>query len=475
MLTPVILAGGNGTRLWPLSRRDTPKQFLPLLERRSMLQATLARLDGLTTARPIVVCTDAHRFLVAEQLRDSGVEADIVLEPEGRDTAPAIALAALCQQARETDGGADRGPLLVLPADHHIADVAAFREAIERALPATEQGAFATFGIVPRHPETGYGYLEVDDITAGLQPLRRFVEKPDATRAKAFLEAGRYLWNSGMFLMHGDRYLQALARLRPAMHDAVAAAWAARRTDLDFLRPDAATFAACERESVDYAVMEHVDDAVAVALDAGWSDVGSFQALWDIAEKDADGNVLRGDTLAEATRDTWVQSQSRLVATLGIEGLVVVETADSVLVADRRHAQDIKTLVARLDAQGRRESAAHRCVYRPWGSYESLENGPRFQVKHIRVRPGARLSLQRHHHRAEHWVVVSGTARVTRGEEDFLLSENQSVYIPLGVEHRLENPGRIDLEMIEIQSGAYLGEDDIVRLDDDYRRDANGE
>lgn len=475
MLTPVILAGGNGTRLWPLSRRDTPKQFLPLLERRSMLQATLARLDGLTTARPIVVCADAHRFLVAEQLRDSGVEADIVLEPEGRDTAPAIALAALCQQARGVDDSGDGGALLVLPADHYIADVAAFHEALERAQSAAMQGAFVTFGIVPRHPETGYGYLEVDDITAGLQPLRRFVEKPDAMRARAFLEAGRYLWNSGMFLMQGERYLQVLAGLRPAMHDAVTAAWAARRTDLDFLRPDAPTFAACERESVDYAVMEHIDKAVAVTLDAGWSDVGSFQALWDIAEKDADGNVLRGDTLVEATRDTWVQSQSRLVATLGIEGLVVVETADSVLVADRRRAQDIKTLVARLDAQGRRESAAHRCVYRPWGSYESLENGPRFQVKHIRVRPGARLSLQRHHHRAEHWVVVSGTARVTRGEEHFLLSENQSVYIPLGVEHRLENPGRIDLEMIEIQSGAYLGEDDIIRLDDDYRRDTNDE
>lgn len=470
MLTPVILAGGNGTRLWPLSRRDTPKQFLALLGERSLLQATLLRLEGLDVARPIVVCADAHRFLVAEQLREIDCEADIVLEPEGRDTAPAIAMAALCQQAREDS--ANRGaPLLVLPSDHHLDEVAAFHAALKTALPAAGRGDLVTFGIVPTRAETGYGYLEVADVTAGLQPLVRFVEKPDVARAREFADDGHHLWNSGMFLLRGDRYLEELRHWRPAMHASVEKAWAGRGTDLDFLRPEAGAFAACDAESIDYAVMENTRAGVVIPLAAGWSDVGSYQALWDIASKDDDGNLLRGDVIAEDTRDAWVQSQSRLVATLGISDLVVVETADAVLVADRHRVQEVKTLVARLQSLGRQEGVAHRRTYRPWGSYECVEQGARFQVKHIRVHPGARLSLQRHHHRAEHWIVVSGTARVTRGDEVFLLGENQSAYIPLGIAHRLENPGRIELELIEVQSGAYLGEDDIVRLDDDYRRD----
>ncbi|WP_280570486.1 mannose-1-phosphate guanylyltransferase/mannose-6-phosphate isomerase, partial [Chromohalobacter sp. 296-RDG] len=305
---------------------------------------------------------------------------------------------------------------------------------------------------------------------AGLQPLKRFVEKPDAEHARDLVEDGHHLWNSGMFLLRGDRYLEELRYWRPTMHASVERAWAGRGADLDFLRPESGAFAECAAESIDYAVMEHTRAGVVVPLAAGWSDVGSYQALWDVAKKDDDGNLLRGDVIAEDTRDAWVQSQSRLVATLGISDLVVVETPDAVLVADRHRVQEVKTLVARLQSLGRQEGVAHRRAYRPWGSYECVEQGARFQVKHIRVHPGARLSLQRHHYRAEHWVVVSGTARVTRGDEVFLLGENQSAYIPLGVEHRLENPGRIELELIEVQSGAYLGEDDIVRLDDDYRR-----
>ncbi|MCK0715886.1 mannose-1-phosphate guanylyltransferase/mannose-6-phosphate isomerase [Chromohalobacter sarecensis] len=469
MLTPVILAGGNGTRLWPLSRRDTPKQFLALLGEQSLLQATLLRLEGLEVARSIVVCADAHRFLVAEQLREIGCEADIVLEPEGRDTAPAIALAALCQQTRQDSAGRD-APMLVLPSDHHLEDVAVFHEALQTALPTAGRGDLVTFGIVPTRAETGYGYLEVADVTTGLQPLVRFVEKPDAIRAREFANDGQHLWNSGMFLLRGDRYLEELRHWRPAMHASVEKAWAGRGTDLDFLRPQADAFAECDAESIDYAVMEQTRVGVVVPLTAGWSDVGSYQALWDVASKDDDGNLLRGDVIAEDTQDAWIQSQSRLVAALGISDLVVVETADAVLVADRHRVQEVKTLVARLQSLGRQEGIAHRRAYRPWGSYECVEQGARFQVKHIRVRPGARLSLQRHHHRAEHWIVVSGTARVTRGDETFLLGENQSTYIPLGTPHRLENPGRIELELIEVQSGAYLGEDDIVRLDDDYRR-----
>ena len=492
MITPVILSGGSGTRLWPLSREHFPKQLLPLAGgSETMLQATVARTAGLpAVGAPVVVCNEAHRFMVAEQLRQAGVEgARIVLEPVGRNTAPAIALAAhaalAAAGAADAADAASDGPgplLLILPADHVVRDVAAFQAAVRAALPAAEAGRLVTFGVVPEGPETGYGYIRrAAEPLAGLPgappgsavyPIDRFVEKPDLATALRFVASGEYYWNSGMFLFGARRYLRELEAQAPDIAAAAATAFVAAQSDLDFVRIDAETFGACRSDSIDYAVMEKTRDAVVVPLAAGWSDVGSWSSLHAAVGSDADGNVLRGDVIAEDTRDSFVFSESRLVATVGLDAHVVVETKDAVLVAPRDRVQDVKALVARIKAAGRSEHSLHREVFRPWGSYDSVENGERYQVKRLSVNPGASMSLQLHHHRAEHWIVVSGTARITRNDEVFLLEENQSTYIPVGAKHRIENPGKIPLHIIEVQSGSYLGEDDIVRFEDRYGRDS---
>ena len=467
MLVPVILSGGAGPRLWPLSRELYPKQLLPLVGRHTMLQETVRRLEGLDISAPIVVANEAHRFLVAEQLRTVPcAPRAIVLEPVGRNTAPAIALAA--HAALAADEGDSQ--LLVLPADHVIADVAAFHRAIEVAAGAAREGALASFGIVPDAPETGFGYVRRGAQQGGAYRIAQFVEKPELARAEAFLASGEYYWNSGMFLFRARRYLEELEQYAPDIAAVCRSAFAGATRDLDFTRVDVASFQACRSESIDYAVMEKTAAAVVVPLDAGWSDVGSWASLHAASAQDGSGNTLRGDVIAEDTHDSFIYSESRLVATVGLRDHVVVETKDAVLVAPRERVQDVKKLVARLKADGRYEHSLHREVFRPWGSYDSIDAGERFQVKRLVVRPGGVLSLQLHHHRAEHWVVVSGTAKITRGEEVFLLEENQSTYIPVGVRHRIENPGRIPLHIIEVQSGGYLGEDDIVRLEDRYGR-----
>ncbi len=471
MLTPVILSGGAGTRLWPLSRELYPKQLLALTGERTMLQQTALRLSGLAAASPVVVCNDAHRFLVAEQLRQLKMDTRaVVLEPFGRNTAPAIALAALAALSK---AGGEDPELLVLPADHVIRDVGAFQQAVRIALPAVQQGKLVTFGIVPSVPETGYGYIQRGpeaEAAAGLFRIARFVEKPNLERAQQFLQSGDYLWNSGMFMFRAGRYLQELEKLAPQIARVCRAAFEKAASDLDFMRIDAKTFENCPSDSIDYAVMEKTSDAVVVPLDAGWSDVGSWSALHDACDSDRHGNVSRGDVISEDSNGNYLYAESRLVATVGLQDHVVVETKDAVLVAPKDRVQDVKKLVTRLKEAGRYEHSLHREVFRPWGSYDSIENGERFQVKRLKVKPGATLSLQMHHHRAEHWIVVSGTARITRGEEVFLLEENQSTYIPIGVKHRIENPGMIPLHIIEVQSGSYLGEDDIVRFDDRYGR-----
>ncbi|RUR34194.1 mannose-1-phosphate guanylyltransferase/mannose-6-phosphate isomerase [Vreelandella nanhaiensis] len=465
MIQPVILCGGSGTRLWPLSREQMPKQFLRLTSSQSLLQQTLDRLKGLTTSLPIIMGHHAHRFLMAEQLREMGQEARIVLEPDGRNTAPAIACAALLA----SDAGEDP-LLLVLPADHVIGDVRAFQGSVNKAVDLAEEGYLVTFGVVPTHPETGYGYIACGEALGNGQKLTAFIEKPDSQRATELIEQGNTLWNSGMFLLRASTYLGQLERLQPAMLAACQKAVSMAQRDLDFLRLDEQAFCACAADSIDYAVMEHCSNAAVVSLDAQWSDIGSFDALWDIATPDEAGNVAQGDALLESTSDSLVIAEHRLVATLGVKNLIVVETPDSVLVAHRDKAQHVKQLVATLTQAGRSEPQSASQVHRPWGSFQAIDSGGRHQVKHITVKPGGRLSLQRHHHRAEHWVVVSGTARVTVDERCFLVSENQSTYIPVGALHRLENPGKIPLELIEVQSGAYLGEDDIERLDDVYAR-----
>jgi mannose-1-phosphate guanylyltransferase/mannose-6-phosphate isomerase len=474
MLTPVILSGGAGTRLWPLSRELYPKQLLALTGERTMLQQTALRLSGLGSAPPVVVCNEAHRFLVAEQLRQLHIEPKaVVLEPVGRNTAPDIALAALAAVNLSGGAAADDPELLVLPADHVIKDVAAFQRAVRLALPAVQQGKLVTFGIVPDAPETGYGYIQRGAATAadsGVYKIARFVEKPSLERAQQFLQSGDHLWNSGMFMFRARRYLEELERFAPQIAHATRSAFESAKTDLDFIRVDAKTFESCPGDSIDYAVMEKTSDAVVVPLDAGWSDVGSWSALHEACEPDGHGNVARGDVIAEDSSGSYLYSESRLVAAVGLKDHVVVETKDAVLVAPKARVQDVKKLVSRLKEAGRYEHSLHREVFRPWGSYDSIENGERFQVKRLKVKPGATLSLQMHHHRAEHWIVVSGTARITRGEEVFLLEENQSTYIPIGVRHRIENPGMIPLHIIEVQSGSYLGEDDIVRFDDRYGR-----
>ncbi len=464
---PVIMAGGSGTRLWPLSRELFPKQFLALDGKQSMLQATVARLDGLTGAQPLVICNENHRFLVAEQLRQ--VEAlgrNILLEPAGRNTAPAVALAAL----HATAGGADP-LLLVLAADHVIQDTPAFQAAVRTALPLAESGSLVTFGIVARQPETGYGYIKRGAAVAdGAWAVERFVEKPALEVAQTYVASGDYDWNSGMFLFKASRYLQELERHRPDILAACRAAMARPQPDLDFVRVDAAAFQACPDESIDYAVMEPTDSAVVVPMDAGWSDVGAFAALWEVLPHDADGNVHRGDVLAHDSHDNLIFAENALVATVGLHNHVVVQTKDAVMVAPRDRVSEVKQIVAQLKTSGRSEHQIHREVYRPWGQYDSIDNGSRYQVKRITVKPGQKLSVQMHHHRAEHWIVVSGTARVTLDGQDHLLTENQSIYLPVGAVHALENPGKIPLELIEVQVGSYLGEDDIVRFEDRYGR-----
>ncbi len=472
MITPVILSGGAGTRLWPLSRELYPKQLLPLTGARTMLQQTVLRLQGLTAGAPVVVCNEAHRFLVAEQLRQLHIEPRAtLLEPFGRNTAPAIALAAhAALKGLPAQPNALDPVLLVLPADHVIRDIAAFHTAVRAALAAAEAGQLATFGIVASAPETGYGYIERGAPSGAVFRIARFIEKPNSERAREFVASGHYYWNSGMFLFRARRYLQELERFAPEMARICEQAFRGAREDLDFLRIDPGLFEACPADSIDYAVMEKTADAVVVPLDAGWSDVGSWSSLHAASDADAHGNVTHGDVISEDTQGSYLYSQSRLVAAVGLKDHVVIETKDAVLVAPRERVQDVKKLVLRLKERGRYEHSLHREVFRPWGSYDSLEHGPRFQVKRLKIKPGATLSLQLHHHRAEHWVVVAGTARITRGEEEFLLEENQSTYIPVGVKHRIENPGMIPLEIIEVQSGSYLGEDDIVRFEDRYGR-----
>ena len=468
MFLPIIMAGGSGSRLWPLSRQLNPKQFLPLADNDlSMLQATIQRLEGLGAGLPQLICNEQHRFLAAEQLRLLGMEqASILLEPVGRNTAPAIALAALqaCAQAEDPI-------LLVLAADHLIQDVPAFQASIQTALPLAEAGKLVTFGIVPTHPETGYGYIEKgDNIGVGGYNVSRFVEKPDLQTAQGYLASGSYFWNSGMFMFRASRYLQELECHRPDILAACRAALAGGSQDMHFTRVDETAFAACPDDSVDYAVMEKTAHAVMVPLDAGWSDIGSWSALWTVSDKDAQGNVFKGDVLDQQSRNTYVHADSRLVATVGLDDLVIVETKDAVLVAHKDHVQDVKRVVDQLKNSARTEHINHREVYRPWGVYDSIDNGHRYQVKRITVKPGAKLSVQMHHHRAEHWIVVSGTAKVTNGERTYLVCENESTYIPIGQIHALENPGVIPLELIEVQSGSYLGEDDIVRFEDKYGR-----
>jgi len=469
MIVPVILSGGSGTRLWPLSRELYPKQLLSLTSEKTMLQETLCRLDGLPEmGSPVVICNHEHRFLVAEQMRQIDAQPSaILLEPVGRNTAPAVAMAALSLSASGED------PLmLVLPADHVIVDHAALHAAIAAGCTAAESGSLVTFGIVPTNAETGYGYIRRgmghDD---GTYTVAEFVEKPDLVTATSYLESGDYLWNSGMFLFRTSSYLEELRHHAPDIHAACQAVHAALQADLDFLRMDAELFAACPSDSIDYAVMEKTERAALVPLDAGWSDVGSWSALWEIGARDTAGNVVHGDVLLQDSADSYLYSSGRILAAVGVRNHVVVETADAVLVAHKDKVQDVKAIVEQLRQQGRSEVLLHRRVNRPWGAYEGVDRGERFQVKRITVNPGAKLSSQMHHHRAEHWVVVKGTARVTNGDRVLTLAENESTYIPVGEVHCLENPGKIPLEIIEVQTGGYLGEDDIVRFEDRYGRE----
>lgn len=468
MILPVIVAGGTGSRLWPLSRQLNPKQFLPLADAEmSMLQATILRLRGLDAATPQLICNEQHRFLAAEQLRQLDMEhASILLEPVGRNTAPAIALAALqaCKDGQDP-------VLLVLAADHLIQDVPAFHASIQAALPLAQDGKLVTFGVVPDRAETGYGYIEKGPaVGTGGFAVSRFVEKPDLATACDYLASGNFFWNSGMFMFQASRYLQELERFQPQILVACRKALEGGTQDMHFTRVDTDVFAACPDDSIDYAVMEKTADAVMVPLDAGWSDIGSWSALWDVSPKDTHGNVFKGDVLSQASQNSYVHADSRLVTLVGVDDLVVVETKDAVLVAHKNKVQDVKKIVEQIKHRSRQEHINHREVYRPWGMYDSIDNGHRYQVKRITVKPGAKLSVQMHHHRAEHWIVVSGTAKVTNGERTYLVCENESTYIPIGQIHALENPGVINLELIEVQSGSYLGEDDIVRFEDKYGR-----
>ena len=476
-MIPVILSGGSGTRLWPVSRKTHPKQFWPLASEASMLQETCKRLDGHDCAEdPIVVCNTDHRFFVAHQLEELGLDsASIILEPMGRNTAPAAAIAALHAMESRSAEKSDDPILLILPADHVINDIAAFHQVLEHGEQLAEKGHLVTFGIVPTGPETGYGYIKGGaglNATTGARHIERFVEKPDKTTAEKYLASGDYFWNSGMFMFRASRFLEELQKFAPDMLQASKAAYEKAIRDMDFIRLDAEAFEQSPGDSIDYAVMEHTQDGVVIPLDAGWNDVGSWSALWEIGEKDDAGNVIMGDVLALESENCYLRSDGRLLATVGIDNLVVVDTPDVVMVAPRNQVQRVKELVAQLSSGQRHEIDVHARVHRPWGCYQGIDMDKRYQVKRISVRPGASLSLQMHHHRAEHWVVVNGTAKVTCGDKTFILSENESTYIPVGTKHRLENPGQIPLDIIEVQSGSYLGEDDIIRFDDLYGRNA---
>ncbi|MFG0454067.1 mannose-1-phosphate guanylyltransferase/mannose-6-phosphate isomerase [Shewanella mangrovisoli] len=465
-ILPVIMAGGTGTRLWPLSRGNFPKQFLSLSGKATMLQNTISRLAGVDHDPIMLICNEEHRFIAAEQVRQLGVKhSGIFLEPVGRNTAPAIALAAF----KAVESGLDP-LLLVLAADHVIDNIDSFQNSVIIASELALAGKLVTFGIVGCKPETGYGYIKRGKSYQEGFVVDCFVEKPDLATAKAYIESGDYYWNSGMFLFKASRYLSELKVYRPDIYSACELAMQVQNNDIDFIRIDKTAFEACPDDSIDYAVMEHTKDAVVVPMDAGWSDVGGFAALWEVSAKDVDGNVFNGDVKSVDTKNTLVFGGNKLVTTVGVEDLVIVDTKDAVLVAHKDQSQNVKAIVSQLKSEQRSEVTFHREVYRPWGKYDSIDNGDRFQVKRITVKPGAKLSVQMHHHRAEHWIVVSGTAKVTNGDKDILLTENQSTYIPVGVIHALENPGKVDLELIEVQSGSYLGEDDIVRFEDRYGR-----
>ena len=462
MIKAVVLAGGLGTRLWPLSRAGYPKQFLALNGEKTMLQATLMRLNGLDIESSVTICNEEHRFFVAEQLREIGHHGSIVLEPVGRNTAPAIALAALVSD--------DDPLLLVLAADHVIQDEAAFKKCVTEAIPLAEAGKLVTFGIVPDEPCTGYGYIKKGRDVGAAFIVEKFSEKPSSELAQEYLDCGEYFWNSGMFLFRASRYLEALKKFNAEIFEACKASVADIKFDLDFIRIDKEKFAECPSDSVDYAVMEKTPEAVVLPMDAGWSDVGSWTSLWKISNKDKAGNTSFGDVVLHQSKNCYVRTDNKLVTAVGLDDLVIVDTKDALMVAHKDSVQDAKLIANQLKADERSEWGLHREVYRPWGKYDSIDSGDRYQVKRITVKPGAKLSIQMHHHRAEHWIVLSGTAKVTKGDSTFLLSENESTYIPIGMVHALENPGKIELELIEVQSGSYLGEDDIVRFADIYGR-----
>lgn len=473
MITPIIMAGGTGSRLWPLSRKLMPKQFLKIASDFSMIQETVLRLDGLNISVPLTICNEEHRFIVAEQLREIDALGTIVLEPVGRNTAPAIALAAITELSNGNDP-----VLLVLAADHIIKNKSEFQKVVQSSVVLAEAGKLVTFGIVPSGPETGYGYIhqgaKIED-SAGFS-VKKFVEKPNLETAKQYLDSGQYLWNSGMFMFKASRYVEELTKFNPEIITSCKKALADTSADLDFIRVNAEEFVNCPDDSIDYAVMEPLcsaegsDSAVVIPLDATWNDIGSFSAIWDLKDKDENGNVHQGDILSHGSQNNLVIAENKLVTTVGLNNCIVVETKDAVLVADKNSVQDVKKIVNKIKSLGRTEADIHRQVYRPWGHYDSIDFGTRDQVKRITVSPGEKLSIQMHHHRAEHWIVVAGSAKVTNGEKTFLLTENQSTYIPAGVVHALENPGVLPLELIEVQSGSYLGEDDIVRFEDRYGR-----
>lgn len=474
MMIPVILSGGSGTRLWPLSRSSYPKQFLSITEEKTLFQLTLERISKLNQElanfqNPIIVTNENHRFIVAEQLRLQKTLAQILLEPIARNTAPAIAAAAELALSHGEDP-----VLLILAADHVIEQQESFNQAVEVGLTAAESGKLVTFGIVPTSPETGYGYIKaqqkIEETQLQSYPVAQFVEKPNLETAQQYLADGSYLWNSGMFMFKASTYLQELEKFNPAIVKNAKNAIRESKNDLDFVRLDKTSFEQCPEDSIDYAVMEKTEHAVIVPLNVNWNDVGAWNSVWEVSDKDENGNSIRGDVIAHNTHNSLIHAETRLVSTLGLENVVVIETADAVLVADQSKVQDIKKIVEKLKSAQRCEVDQHRKVYRPWGSYDSIEHGSRYQVKCIVVNPGQKLSLQMHHHRAEHWIVVNGTAKVRKGDETVLLTENQSIYIPLGETHALENPGKVPLELIEVQSGSYLGEDDIVRFEDLYGR-----
>lgn len=461
MLLPVIMAGGSGSRLWPLSRSLYPKQFISLTSKKTMLQETITRLKNIEHQPPLLICNEEHRFIVAEQLRQENFKhSGIILEPVGRNTGPAIALAAI----KSMQNG-DDPLLLVLAADHVIQDHASFTKSIEKAIAPAEQGALITFGIVPTAPETGYGYIKKGNlVNESAFQVERFVEKPDLSTAEQYIASNEYLWNSGMFLFKASCYVSELKKHAPEILSSCELALQNSLSDLDFTRINAEIFEACPENSIDYAVMEKANNVLVVPMDAGWSDVGSFSSLWEVSPKDQQSNVIIGDVLTENTKNSYVYSQSKLVSTVGVDNLVIIETKDAVLVANKDNVQDVKSIVNQLKQAGRSECEQHREAYRPWGTHDEIAQGERFHVKHLKVKPGEKTALQMHYHRAEHWIVVQGTAKVTNGDKNYILSENESTYIPIGSPHQIENPGKIDLHLIEVRSGNYLEEDDIVRL-----------